>query len=139
FDARLFSQVAATGRYNPDALQALVAGAGSALRDAAAALVPATVEVRHGKITPLIYSRSDEAEVDDAATMLSFRSGEISVAEWIVVSAHPTLIPRKEPVLDPDFPGRLARLREQRGTGVVLVSQGAAGNSTAAIDGLLPE
>jgi hypothetical protein len=51
------------------------------------------------------------------------------VAELLVFSAHPTLIPRDRAVVDPDWPGRLALLREEQG-GVALVLQGAAGNAS---------
>jgi len=55
------------------------------------------------------------------------RSAEGPVAELLHFAAHPTVVPRDRPLLDPDWPGRLSLLREERG-GVVLVLQGTVGN-----------
>jgi len=49
------------------------------------------------------------------------------MAELLHFAAHPTVVPRDRPLLDPDWPGRLSLLREERG-GVVLVLQGTVGN-----------
>jgi len=48
----------------------------------------------------------------------------------VVVAAHPTLVARPPPGLDPDWPGRLARAQERAGQGVTLVLQGNVGNVT---------
>jgi neutral ceramidase len=133
YDARLVSQLAGTGRYRKSALEAAVAGASEALHQAAARLTDVTLEVGEAREPGLVRSRSGGEEPEGALTRAVLRGGAGPVAELLVFSAHPTLVPRRGTVVDPDWPGRLSLLREERG-GVALVLQGAAGNVSVAFD-----
>jgi hypothetical protein len=61
------------------------------------------------------------------------RGAASPVAELLVFGGHPTLIPREREYVDPDYPGRLSALHEEKG-GVTLVLQGAAGNASVAFN-----
>jgi len=127
YDARWVSQLAGTGRFRKDALEAAVAGATEALRQASARLTEVSLEVGEARDAVLVRSRAGGEIPDGALTRVVLRSAEGPVAELLHFAAHPTVVPRDRPLLDPDWPGRLSLLREERG-GVVLVLQGTVGN-----------
>lgn len=127
YDARWMAQLAGTGRYQEEAEEALVAGALQALRQAAARLEEATWEVGEAREPQWVYSRSEGEEPTGALERGVLRAQGRVVAELLVFAGHPTLVPRREPQVDPDWPGRLSLLREAQG-GVALVLQGASGN-----------
>jgi hypothetical protein len=129
YDARLVSQLAGTGRFQEAVLEATVAGASEALHQAATHLTDVTLEVGEAREPGFVRSRSEGEEPDGRLTRAVFRGRAGPVAELLIFSAHPTLIPRDRAVVDPDWPGRLALLREEQG-GVALVLQGAAGNAS---------
>ncbi|MBL9037009.1 MAG: hypothetical protein JNG84_00715, partial [Archangium sp.] len=54
------------------------------------------------------------------------------MAQWVLMAAHPTLVPRRGGALDPDYPGRVAAALETKG-GVATVLQTAGGNASAAL------
>lgn len=125
YDARPVAQVAALSWYDAEVEAALVAAARSAVAQATAALEPARLEVGHSEVEGLTVPRSGD-EVDRTLTVLRF-SGTAPIAQWLIFSAHPTLAAPRAAQLDPDWPGRLAGLRERP---VTLVLQGAGGNAT---------
>jgi neutral ceramidase len=133
YDPRLVSQVAGTGRFRKEVLEAVVAGASEALHQAAARLTDVTLEVGEAREPGLVRSRSGGEEPDGALTRAVLRGASGPVAELLVFSAHPTLVPRKRAFVDPDWPGRLSLLREEAG-GVALVLQGTVGNVSVAFD-----
>ena len=130
YDARLASQLSGTGRFREDALKAAAAGASEALRQAASRLTDVTLEVGEAREPGLVRSRSGGGVPEGALTRVVLRGTGGPVAELLLFAAHPTLVPRKRDVVDPDWPGRLSQLREEPG-GVTLVLQGAAGNASA--------
>jgi hypothetical protein len=86
-----------------------------------------SLEVGEAKDAVLVRSRAGGEIPDGALTRAVLRGAEGPVAELLVFAAHPTVVPRQRAVVDPDWPGRLSQLREEKG-GVVLVLQGTVGN-----------
>jgi neutral ceramidase len=110
-----------------------VAGASEALHQSAAKLTDVTLEVGEAREPGLVRSRSGGEDPDGTLTRAVLRSASGPVAELLVFSSHPTVVPRKRAFVDPDWPGRLSLLREEKG-GVALVLQGAAGNVSVSFD-----
>ncbi|MDY7226870.1 hypothetical protein [Hyalangium rubrum] len=133
YDSRLVAQIAGTGRYRDDSLSAVSSAALEALRQAAATLTDATLEVGEAREPGFVYSRSGGEPPDGVLTRVVFRGASGPVAELLLLAAHPTLVPRQHASVDPDYPGRLSELREAGG-GVVLVLQGAVGNASVAFN-----
>ena len=127
YDARWVSQLAGTGRFRKDALEAAVAGATEALRQASARLTEVSLEVGEARDAVLVRSRAGGEIPDGSLTRAVLRSTQGPVAELVHFAAHPTVVPRDRALVDPDWPGRLSLLREERG-GVVLLLQGTVGN-----------
>src|SRR5262249_22930169 len=122
------AEVAATGRIRPEVRARVIDAAVGALRAAAGSLQP--VEALAGTADSVLgAARRDEVPgVDREPTRLPPHGSEGPVAQVLVLAAHPTLIPRPPPGLDPDWPGRLARKQEDAGQGITLVLQGNVGN-----------
>jgi hypothetical protein len=129
YDARLVPQFAGTGRFQEAVLEAVVTGASEALHQAAAHLTEVSLEVGEAQEPGFVYSRSEGEPPDGRLVRTVLRGSAGPVAELLIFSAHPTLIPSDRAIIDPDWPGRLALLREEQG-GVALVLQGAAGNAS---------
>lgn len=127
YDARPLAELAGTGWYRASAKAAVVRAAVEALQQAAVNVVPAQVSV--GEVeADLCRPRTADA-CDRRLTRLALTThAGAPIAEAIVLAAHPTLVPRKTAVADPDYPGALA---EARDAGVTLVLQGAGGNASA--------
>ncbi len=134
YDARPASQLSGTGRFREDALRAAATGAGEALAQATARLTDVTLEVGEAREPGLVRSRSGGEPPSGTLTRVALRGAEGPVAELLLFAAHPTLVPRRRDVLDPDWPGRLSEAREAEG-GVTLVLQEASGNASAVSDG----
>lgn len=130
YDRRLVSELAGTGWYRAEAHRAVVDSAAAALSEAAGQLAPAELSHGEGLIDGLVVARSGEA-ADPRLTRVIVKGPAGPVAQLIVLSAHPTLTPRHQASLSPDYPGALARLLEEEG-GVALVLQGAGGNASVA-------
>jgi hypothetical protein len=64
---------------------------------------------------------------------LVFRESRGPIAQWILFAAHPTLVPRQNQLLSPDYPGLFASAEEQNGGGVIVLVQGALGNADAVV------
>jgi hypothetical protein len=127
-DARLAAEVAALGRFDEGDEAALVEAARAAADQARAALAPARLELAQQELPGLNVARSGAA-VDRRLTALRF-AGERPIAQWLLFSAHPTLVAPSQAELDPDWPGRLSALAEAQGGPVTLVLQGAGGNAS---------
>ena len=123
------AQVAATGRLRPTVRARVVEAAARALTAAASSLAP--VEALAGVSEPSLgtASRDDFPDVDRRLTRVQFRGERGVVAQLVVLAAHPTLVARPPPGLDPDWPGRLAQAQERAGQGVTVVLQGNVGNA----------
>jgi len=129
YDARLASEVAALGRYRPEVEAAVLDAAKAAVTKARARLAPARLEVVTEDAGGLARARSGDA-VDSALTRVRFVGEAGPIAQWLVLTGHPTLVARRPDALHPDWPGTLATKVEQSGGPVTLVLQGAGGNAT---------
>ncbi|WP_002635155.1 neutral/alkaline non-lysosomal ceramidase N-terminal domain-containing protein [Myxococcus hansupus] len=132
YDPRLVAQLSGTGRYREDVVEAITAAAGEALSRADAALAPVSLEVGEAREPDFVASRSGGAIPDGTLTRAVLRGAESPVAELLFFAAHPTMVPRHRAYVDPDYPGRLSALREEAGSGVTLLLQGAVGNASVA-------
>ncbi|MBS1151864.1 MAG: hypothetical protein H6Q89_3562 [Myxococcaceae bacterium] len=130
YDERPLAELAGTGLFRESARNALVRAAVQALTEASARLVPARLEV--GTVdAALCRARTGDA-CDRRLSRLQLSSATGTIAEWLVLAAHPTLVPRKIDAADPDYPGALAERRLAADAGVTLVLQGAGGNASVA-------
>lgn len=129
FDPRLASELAALGTFKAEDQQVLTTAAREALAQALAGLTPVRLEVGAGTAEGVSVARSGK-EVDRRLTRLRFDGAQGPVAQLIIASAHPTLVPRRPEALHPDWPGLLAeRLEKDRGP-ITFVLQGAGGNAS---------
>jgi hypothetical protein len=128
YDGRLIAELAGTGHFREAARKAVVEGALEALRRAAASAGPAEVELASAA-GDLSVSRSGGAS-DERLTRVRFVREGTTVAQWLVLAAHPTFIPRQPSALDPDYPGAIAQ------DAATLVLQGAVGNAATNGDSL---
>lgn len=136
FDPRFASEVAALGSYAPAELQALSSAGREALTQATAAVKPARLEVGEALSEGVSVARTGTT-VDRRLTRLRFDGADGPVAQVVIASAHPTLVPKRPEGLHPDWPGLLAeRLERERGP-LTFVFQGAGGNASVDRD-LLP-
>jgi hypothetical protein len=124
YDERPIAELAGTGRFREAARKAVVEGALEALAKARSQLAPASIELASGT-GDLSTARTGE-ESDERLTRVRFSAQGAVVAQWLLMAAHPTFVPRKSAALDPDYPGLLA------GDGANLVLQTAVGNASAA-------
>lgn len=122
------AQVAATGRVRPDVRSRVVEAAARALTGAASSLQPVEALAGVSELADGTASRDEFPEVDRRLTRIQLRGERGTVAQLVVLAAHPTLVARPPPGLDPDWPGRLAMAEEREGQGVTLVLQGNVGN-----------
>ena len=135
YDRGLLAQLAGTGRYRAEARATVVDAAAKALRQAAAALAPATLETGEGAFPELVAPRSEGMAPDGRLTRLVFRARAHPIAQVIIFAAHPTLLPRQLDALSPDFPGLFSSQQESGGAGITLFLQGGVGNAVAAAIG----
>lgn len=135
YDPRLASELAALGTFHPDDEQVLVKAARKALAEAYAQLTPAKLELGEALSEGVSVPRSG-SEVDRRVTRLRFDGAAGPLAQLLVISAHPTLVPMRTDALSPDWPGLLAERLEKDGGPVTLVLQGAAGNASVNRDAL---
>jgi hypothetical protein len=132
FDPRPISEMAGMGRYQQAVEQSVVRAAVSALRAAAAAMVPAEMQAGEGRFPNLVMTRSEGAEPDGRLTRLALISRGAPLAQIVIFATHPTLLPRHLDALDPDFPGLFSDAERRAGRGITLFLQGAVGNVSAA-------
>lgn len=127
-DRRLAAQLGGLGAYDPAQEAAVVDAAKAALVQAKARLAPALLELSTGDSLHLSAPRKGGL-VDTALTRVRFLGPSGPLAQWVVLSAHPALVPPGAAALDPDWPGRLSR-SEEAGGPVTLVLQGGSGNAS---------
>ncbi|QSQ20143.1 neutral/alkaline non-lysosomal ceramidase N-terminal domain-containing protein [Pyxidicoccus parkwayensis] len=132
YDSRLVAQLAGTGKFRQESVDAIVTAAVAALTRAAAAMTDVTLAVGEAHEPSLVYSRSSGTAPDGALTRVVLRAKTGPVAELLLFAAHPTMVARERAYVDPDYPGRLCALRESEGSGVTLLLQGAVGNASVA-------
>lgn len=137
YDARLVSELAGTGRERDAARREVVEGAKRALAGAASSLQSVTLELAVRDAPELVASRVPGMAADSRLTRVLLRGAERPVAQLVVFSAHPTLVPRAAAELSPDYPGTLSQELEKEG-GVALFATGAVGNASARADKGVP-
>ncbi|MEW5743345.1 MAG: neutral/alkaline non-lysosomal ceramidase N-terminal domain-containing protein [Myxococcota bacterium] len=128
-DQRLAAELAALGSWDGEQVEAVVKAARTAVAEAKGRLAPARLEIASGESLGLSAPRSG-GEVDAALTRVRFLAEGGAIAQWVVLSAHPALVPPGTTALDPDWPGRLAALEAAGGGPVTLVLQGGSGNAS---------
>src|SRR5579871_1987208 len=128
YDPRWLSELAGTGRFREDALAALIDAGSRALAAAEASPVPVTLAWGEQTFPERVASRDEGDAYDARFTRLVFLGVSGPVAELDVVASHPTLVPRTQPAVDPDYPGRVMDAADG---GVRLLVQGAVGNASA--------
>jgi hypothetical protein len=127
-DPRPAAELAALGLHHEEDERALVAAARAAVEQAQSHLEPARLEVASAELAGLTVPRSG-THLDRRLTRLRF-VGARPLAQWLILAAHPTLVPPGQAELDPDWPGRLAAQAEANRGPVTLVLQGAGGNAS---------
>ncbi len=104
----------------------------AAIRQAVAHLVPASVSV--GRIEASNYGANRDVPggpVDRTLTGVRFVStGGETLAQVIVFSVHPTILPMYSMKLSAEWPGAMSDALEQDGGGVALFFQGDVGDTT---------
>jgi len=130
------AQVAGTGRFRPEVRRAVVEAASRALGQAAARQQAVEVFAGESELASGTGSRDEFPQVDRRLTRLELRGASGAVAQLVVLAAHPTLVTRPPPGLDPDWPGRVATAEEAAGRGITLVLQGNVGNVSVERSGL---
>jgi len=99
-------------------------------------MVRADLAVGEGRFPNLVVARSEGLEPDGRLTRISIdQEGTGPLAQVVIFAAHPTLIPRQEEMLDPDYPGLFSAEEESAGRGLTVFIQGAIGNASVATGG----
>lgn len=129
YDRRQASELGALGRFHAEDEARLVAAAREAITKARASLGPVTLTHATTQLDGFSVARSGEA-VDPRLTRLTFDGEHGPLAQVLLLSAHPTLVPRRPEGLHADWPGLLAQRWEQGGGPVTFVLQSAAGNAS---------
>jgi len=126
-----------TGVGWPDAAVrgAVVGAAKEAAKQALGSMARARIAVGSAEAPELVASRAEGEAPDGRLTRVRVESeaGQ-PVAEVLVFSAHPTLQPRRDGALSPDYPAAVSEALEAGG-GVVLTLVGAGGNAMAQVPG----
>ena len=131
FDDRLVPEIAAIGKFRPEIRRALIDAADQSVSEALSRLASAGVWSRDDNLGNLVRSR-DRGEIPDSrAWALLVGGAGTPVAELLLVSAHPTLVPRKPAQLAPDYPGVVASGSEGHDAIASMVLQSAVGNASA--------
>lgn len=123
------AEYAALGTFDVNVQTALADAARAAVKQATAKLAPAKLEVGD-LVTEGVTTPRTGKDADRRLLRLRFDGEAGPLAQLLVLSAHPTLTPRKPSALHPDWPGVLATTLEAEGGPVTLVLQGAGGNAS---------
>ena len=129
FDPRFASELAALGNYAAADLEVLSTAGRTALTQATAAVKPARLEVGEAFSEGVSVARSGNT-VDHRLTRLRFDGADGPLAQFIIASAHPTLVSKRPEGLHPDWPGLLAQRLEREAGPITFVFQGAGGNAS---------
>jgi neutral/alkaline ceramidase-like enzyme len=127
-----------TGVGWPDAAVrgAVVGAAKEAAKQALGSMARARVAVGSAEAADLVASRAEGEVADGRLTRVRVESeAGRRVAEVLVFAAHPTLQPRHDGVLSPDYPAAVSEALEADGGGVVLTLVGSGGNAMAQVPG----
>lgn len=120
-------ELGATGPYQPETFERVVAAVAGAVRDAAAARGPAWVSVARGEAKGLVRNRTGAA-VDGRLLSLRFsRPRGEPVAELVSFTAHPTLLGSRNRQLSGDW---VARVLAEAPHGTRLFFQGPIGDQS---------
>ncbi|HVE85003.1 MAG TPA: neutral/alkaline non-lysosomal ceramidase N-terminal domain-containing protein [Myxococcales bacterium] len=131
------TRLALTGVGWPDASvrKAVVAAAADAARQALGSMARARMAVGAAELPELVTSRAEGEAVDARLTRVRVESDAGRIAEVLVFAAHPTLEPRGDRALSPDYPAAVSERLEASGGGVVLTLVGSGGNARAVVPG----
>ncbi|HEY8210370.1 MAG TPA: hypothetical protein VIG99_22965 [Myxococcaceae bacterium] len=115
---------------------AVVGAASEAARQALGSMGRARIAVGRAEVPELVRSRAEGEAADGRLTRVRMESEDgRRIAEVLVFSAHPTLEPRGNGALSPDYPAAVSEVLEAEGGGVVLTLVGSGGNATAQVPG----
>jgi neutral ceramidase len=130
FDANPLAQLG-TRRYDPVVFSALADAAAHAVTEACEHMEPVLLRIAGAPHQRLKIGRGVGAVPDPTLRTLSATAvGDgHRVAELVLFGAHPTLLPRTDPVLSGDWPAAVAKRLEQDGS-VALVAQGVGGDAS---------
>lgn len=115
---------------------AVVGAAKAAAKQALGSMAPSRIAVGSAEAPELVVSRAEGEAADARLTRVRVESeaGQ-RVAEVLVFAAHPTLQPRHDGTLSPDYPAAVSEALEASGGGVVLTLVGSGGNAMAQVPG----
>lgn len=120
-------ELGATGPYQPETFERLVAALAGVVRDAHAARGPAALAVARGEAGALVRNRTG-AEVDGRLLSLRFaRPDGAPLAELVSFTAHPTLLGSRNRLLSGDW---VARVLAEAPHGTRLFFQGPIGDQS---------
>lgn len=133
YDPNLLAQVAAAGRYRPEARAALKRAIVEAAKQAWTNLAPAQVDLARGQLAPngvhaVNRSNPEESELGAIARLdlVTARGG----IHLLTLAAHPTRVPRFAPRLDGDYPAGLTQALETEPGQLDAFFQGAGGDTS---------
>lgn len=140
YDRNLAAVFAATGTFDAAQFQEIADAAARAALASLDSLAPASLGRASRHLTGLNVNRAEkDGPIDDRLTVLAFNAdGGLPVATLFTFDAHPTLIHRRSPRTDADFPGRAAERIEAATGAPAIFFQGAAGDARA-VPPSLPE
>ncbi|MGC4122023.1 MAG: neutral/alkaline non-lysosomal ceramidase N-terminal domain-containing protein [Myxococcales bacterium] len=133
YDRNPVAEIGATGSWQQEREDALIARLKEALDKANQALAPAQVRVAQAPLPGILYNRDrDGAPNDDLLTVLAVDDAQgKAVSRLVVFGSHATVVGRDPKALDGDWPGRTMRRLEADGGGVALLLQGAMGDQSS--------
>lgn len=129
-DARPMAQLSGTGAFHGAHRDLLARAAVQALEAAVQNLGPASLSVGTSTLADQVVARSGST-ADSRVVIARFRKGDAAIGQLVMLSAHPTLVPRGQSALHPDYPGILA-VAQEKTAGITLVLQSAGGNAKVA-------
>jgi len=141
FDERWQAQVAAMGRFHAAQHQAVLEACLQAVQEARKNLQKAHFQWEESTLENMTAPRSGkqvdrrllrlwwEGEAEGEAEAEAEKKHPPTLAQILLLSAHPTLVKATATQLNPDYPGELALLEEKAGRGLTLVWPSAVANA----------
>ncbi|MCL2626934.1 MAG: neutral/alkaline non-lysosomal ceramidase N-terminal domain-containing protein, partial [Cystobacterineae bacterium] len=137
-DERWQAQIAAMGRFDEAAQQALLQACLEAVEEARKNLRAARFAWEES--TPEDWTRPRSGtQVDRRLLRLRWQDEAGPIAQILLLSGHPTLVRAKATQLNPDYPGELALLEESAGRGLTLVWPSAVANARISLEEASPQ
>ncbi|MCL2011454.1 MAG: neutral/alkaline non-lysosomal ceramidase N-terminal domain-containing protein [Cystobacterineae bacterium] len=138
FDARWQAQISTMGRFEEAVYEAVLEACLQAVAQARQNLQEAHFAWEQSQLEAWTQPRSG-TQVESRLLRLRWQSKAGPLAQVLVLAAHPTLAPKSEKQLHPDFPGELALLEEGAGHGVTLVWPSAVANARISLPHATPQ